>query len=249
MMYLTEVKFADVVMNQFKYKLRAYIGIFSSLLIVQVIGLLLSLGGSSYMGTDGGSFSLNINNYTGNIIIIFTMLWGFISAIIITTKAYRNDDFAFVSNRLSSNLSNICFLVFASLIGGINALLSGYLLKVVTYFLIDDGFVILTKISIKELIVGIFVTCLYIILFSSLGYFIGIIVQLSKWFKILLPVLFIGYLLLGANIGSEPAIFIKIVNYYWYEDSFVVFVLKSIITAIILFGCSIGLSNKLEVKQ
>lgn len=249
MMYLSEVKFADVVMNQFKYKLKAYIGIFSSLLTVQVIGLLMSLNGSSSLGTSGNAFSLSLNNYTGNIVIIFTMLWGFISAITITTKAYRNDDFTFISNRLSSNLANIFFLILASLIGGITALLSGYLLKVVMFFFVDKGFVILTNINITEIILGIFVTSLYMILLSSFGYFIGIVVQLSKWFKVLLPILFLSYLFLTANTSEETTLIVEIGEFYLNEDSLFIFFLKILITSILLFCFSIGLSNRMEVRQ
>ncbi|WP_141231526.1 hypothetical protein [Bacillus sp. 7586-K] len=249
MMYLTEVKFADVVMNQFKYKVKAYIGLFSSLLIVQVFGLLMSLNGSSSMGTVGNAFSLSLNNYTGNIVIIFTMLWGFISAITITTKAYRNDDFTFISNRLSRNLANIFFLILASLIGGITALLSGYLLKVVMFFFVDEGFVILTNINITEIILGIFVTSLYMILLSSFGYFIGTVVQLSKWFKVLLPILFLSYLFLTANTSEETTLIVEIGEFYLNEDSLFIFFLKIFITSILLFCFSIGLSNRMEVRQ
>ncbi len=249
MMYLTEVKFADVVMNQFKYKVKAYIGIFSSLLIVQVFGLLMSLNGSSSMGTVGNAFSLSLNNYTGNIVIIFTMLWGFISAITITTKAYKNDDFTFISNRLSRNLANIFFLILASLIGGITALLSGYLLKVVMFFFVDEGFVILTNINITEIILGIFVTSLYMILLSSFGYFIGTVVQLSKWFKVLLPILFLSYLFLTANTSEETTLIVEIGEFYLNEDSLFIFFLKIFITSILLFCFSIGLSNRMEVRQ
>ncbi|MGN7939323.1 hypothetical protein CHH83_13730 [Bacillus sp. 7586-K] len=248
-MYLTEVKFADVVMNQFKYKVKAYIGLFSSLLIVQVFGLLMSLNGSSSMGTVGNAFSLSLNNYTGNIVIIFTMLWGFISAITITTKAYRNDDFTFISNRLSRNLANIFFLILASLIGGITALLSGYLLKVVMFFFVDEGFVILTNINITEIILGIFVTSLYMILLSSFGYFIGTVVQLSKWFKVLLPILFLSYLFLTANTSEETTLIVEIGEFYLNEDSLFIFFLKIFITSILLFCFSIGLSNRMEVRQ
>ncbi len=249
MMYLTEVKFADVVMNQFKYKVKAYIGLFSSLLIVQVFGLLMSLNGSSSMGTVGNAFSLSLNNYTGNIVIIFTMLWGFISAITITTKAYRNDDFTFISNRLSRNLANIFFLILASLIGGITALLSGYLLKVVMFFFVDEGFVILTNINITEIILGIFVTSLYMILLSSFGYFIGTVVQLSKWFKVLLPILFLSYIFLTANTSEETTLIVEIGEFYLNEDSLFIFFLKIFITSILLFCFSIGLSNRMEVRQ
>jgi hypothetical protein len=249
MMYLAEVKLFDVVKNQFLYKLKAYLSVFSSLLIIQAVGMLLSLNGSGSMGTSSDGYSLNISYYTGDIIIIFTMLWSFISAIIITTKAYRNDDFVFVANRFSSNLSNICFLVFASIVGGITAMLSGILLKVVIYFILDDGNVMGTAIGFQELLLGMIVSTFYVLLVASLGYLIGMLVQISKWFSVLLPAVFFGYLFLGVSKYDEAPIIFETVKFFAKETSLFFFVLKVIVTASILFYGSIILANKMEVRQ
>lgn len=109
MMSLTEAKLPDIVRKQFLYKVKAYLSVFSSLLVVQAIGLLLSTNGSRMMGTSYNGFSIDINYYTGDISIVITLIWSFITAIIITTKAYRNDDFVFVANRVSRHLSNMFF--------------------------------------------------------------------------------------------------------------------------------------------
>jgi hypothetical protein len=180
------------------------------------------MNGSGSMGTSSDGYSLNISYYTGDIIIIFTMIWSFISAIIITTKAYRNDDFVFVANRFSSNLSNICFLVFASIVGGITAMLSGILLKVVMYF---------------------------VLLVASLGYLIGMLVQISKWFSVLLPAAFFGYSILSINKNDEAPIISEMVTFFAQETSLLFFGLKVIVTASILFLGSIILANKMEVRQ
>lgn len=249
-MYLAEVKLFDVVKKQFLYKLKAYLSVFSSLLIIQVVGMLLSMNGSGSMGmSSSNGYSLDISYYTGDIIIIFTMLWSFISAIIMTTKAYRNDDFVFVANRFSSNLSNICFLVFASIVGGITAMLSGILLKVVMYFILDDGNVMGTAISFQELLLGIFVSILYVLLVASLGYLVGMLVQISKWFSVLLPAAFFGYSILSINKNGEASIISETVTFFAQETILLFFLLKVIVTAIILFYVSIILSNKMEVRQ
>jgi hypothetical protein len=248
MMSLTEVKLVEIVKKQFMYKLKAYLSVFSSLLTIQIIGMLLSTNGSSTMGTSSNGFSLNVSYYTGDIIIIFTMLWALISAIIITTKAYRNDDFVFVSNRLSSNLSNIVFLLFASIVGGITAMLSGILFKVIIYFILDDRNVEATFISIQELIVGIIASIFYVFLLASLGYFVGMLVQFSKWFKIILPTVFLGYLFLGVNLNGETTL-LEIGKLFIEESSLFVFFLKVMIAASLLFSVSIILSNKMEVRK
>lgn len=204
MMYLTEVKLADIVKKQFIYKLKAYISVFNSLLIIQVIAMFLSTNGSSGSygsGSDGISFSFNL--YNGDLIIIVSMLWAFISAIIITTKAYRNDDFVFISNRLSSNLSNIFFLKAASIVAGITAMLSGILFKVIIYLTLDDGNVIGTVVSFRDLVVGIIMSILYILLFASLGYLVGMLVQFSKWVSLILLIGLVSYSILGLNQNGE----------------------------------------------
>ena len=249
MMYLTEVNLFDIVKKQFLYKLKAYLSVFSSLLIIQVVGMLLSMNGSSSMGMSSDGYSLNISYYTGDMVIIFTMLWSFISAIIMTTKAYRDDNFVFVSNRFSSNLSNICFLVFASIVGGITAMLSGFSLKVVMYFILEHGNVMGTIISFQELLLGMIVSTFYVLLVASLGYLIGMLVQISKWFSVLLPAVFFGYLFLSASKGDEASIIFETVKFFAKETSLFLFLLKVIVTAIILFYGSIILSNKMEVRQ
>ncbi|MGM0876247.1 MAG: hypothetical protein ACQEWV_16120 [Bacillota bacterium] len=249
MMYLTEVKLFDVVKKQFMYKVKAYLSVFSSLLIIQAIGILLSTNGSSSFGTGSNGLSLEMSLYNGNIIIIFTMLWAFISAIIITSKAYRNDDFVFISNRLSSNLSNIGFLLLASIVGGITCMLSGVLLKVVMYFMLDDRNVIGTLISFQEIMLGIIVSIFYLFILTSSGYLVGMLVQLSRWFSVLLPTLFFGYVFLGVNKNGEAPLIVETVKFYVEEASISLFLLKVIVSASFLFYISIILSNKMEVRQ
>src|SRR6185437_4463337 len=117
MMSLVEVNLSKVVKRQFSFKLRAYVGVFASLIAMQILGIFFSFLGASSSYFGGSSVSVSYTYYSADIVVGATMLWGFISAILITTKANRYDDFAFVTNRLSSNLSNMIFLIVASIIG------------------------------------------------------------------------------------------------------------------------------------
>lgn len=45
-MSLTEVSLASVVIKQYKYKLKAYLGVFSSLVVLQILGVIFSFSGS-----------------------------------------------------------------------------------------------------------------------------------------------------------------------------------------------------------
>ncbi|MBM7604197.1 hypothetical protein JOC75_002170 [Metabacillus crassostreae] len=248
-MFLTEVKLWDIVKKQTHYKLNANLSVFSSLLLIQVVGILLSTNGSGNTSMGFNGDSINISFLTGDLIIIFTIIWAFISAIIITTKAYRNDDFIFISNRLSSNLSNILFLILASIVGGVTSILSGILLKVILLFVLKNDYTLGTLISFQELLLGMFVSFLYIILFAAIGYFVGMVIQISKWFSILIPTLLIGNSIVSANQGKEEFLVAEVFRFFAQESSLLLFFAKVIFTSSILFFFSVILSNKMEVRK
>lgn len=247
MMSLTTLSTGNLVKKQFQYKMKAYIGVFGSLMVIQILAILFSLGGGSGM-SGGGTYALSVNirYYSADMVIAFTMLWAFISAILVTTKAYREDDFTFVTNRITANLSNIAFLGIASIIGGITAILSGFLLKTLMYYILDYGQIIgiSTTPGIQEFMVGLFATVMLVFLCSSLGYLVGTLVQLSKLFIVVLPVVIFGF-----EITSSIYPLIPIGEFYFQEQSFIVFLVKILITIAILFSVTGILSNRMEVRR
>ena len=110
-MSLSRTSLMEVVKRQYLFKLKSFIQVFMTLVVLQLLAMLFSFNGVGMMGSSNGSVEMDIQYYSADIVVVFTMLWAFITAILITTKAYRNDDFAFVTNRLSSNL--IQYAVFA----------------------------------------------------------------------------------------------------------------------------------------
>lgn len=249
MMSLSTANLLEIVKKQYTYKLKAHSGVFTTLVVIQLLGLLFSLTGVSSFGSGSENHSLSVTYYSADIVIVFTMLWAFSSAILVTTKAYRNDDFAFVANRLSSNLSNILFLVAASLMGGMTALLSRFLLAVFLYYVLGLQFSEGSHFfaTAGELVMGFVATCLYILLFSALGYLAGMLVQVSKLFVVLLPAAFIGNLILGARMGSNEgnAVF----EFIFSESSYILFLVKVIVTFGLSFLIAGAVFNRLEVRQ
>lgn len=245
-MSLIETNLSDVVKKQFSFKVKAYWGVFNSLAIMQLIAVLFSLAPSFNVGYGSASFSVNISFYSADIVIVFTMLWAFISAILITTKATRYDDFAFVGNRVSSNISNALFLSIASVIGGITAILSSYFIKVIVHFI--GGIQSAGSITIQELLIGIAATILYVFLFSAIGYLVGICIQISKLFIIILPALLIGTIVTGVQVGKDQWL-VAVFNFFAAESSFLLFFIKVIVVAGILFSGSATLSNRMEVRN
>ncbi len=133
MSYIT-VNLTNVILNQYRFKLKAYLGTLTTLIFVQLIAILLSLGGVGGSGAGNGSISININDYSGDMVTSFTVFWAFITGILITTKSYDEVGYTFVTNRLSNNLANILFLFTASIFAGITAILSRYVLMLVFLF-------------------------------------------------------------------------------------------------------------------
>jgi hypothetical protein len=249
-MSLTKVRMVDVVKKQYHFKLKAYIQVFMTLVILQLLAILFSNNGVGMMSSGSGTIELEVHYYTADIVVAFTMLWGFITAINITTKAYRNDDFVFVTNRVSSNLSNTLFLLTASIIGGVTAMLSTYLMKVIMYFLAGDLFGKSTNViaSPIEFLVGLFATILYIFLFCALGYLVGTLVQISKIFVVLLPAILFGSLFFAEARGNA-GIIQNVYEFLFTESSFPLFIVKMIVAVGVLLSSAFILSNRMEVKQ
>lgn len=246
-MSLARPNLMEMVKKQYVYKLSAYLDLYNRLVFLQILGILLSLSGVGG-GGGGGNSEVNVNFYfySADIVVGFSILWSFITAIIITTKPIQNGDFLFVTNRISSNLSNLFYLLTSCLIGAITAMLSSYLLKAIIYYFMGRHYV-----DIKgpmnaptELLLGIFTTTLYLILFCSFGYFAGILARLRKGFIVVLLAVLIGTLFWGK--GSIIAI---IFEFFFMESSLLLFLTKVVVTVVLLFACSIVLSNRMEVKQ
>ncbi len=247
MMSLKTINLAETVKKQFVFKLKANIDVFSSLVWIQLLAILFSLNGVASMGMGGTNLSVDVKYYSADLVIIFTMLWSFVTAITITTKPYRNHDFTFVSNRLSSSLSNILFLLTASFIGSITATLAGNLVKLLVSILFKQELFHFYTGSL-EFVLGIGVTIIYVFFLSSIGYLIGTLVQVSKGFIILIPVLFLGTIFLAASMHTEPLL-IQIFQFYVFESSLLFFILKTLLTTVLFFVAAISLLNRMEVRR
>ncbi len=249
MMSLTKINLWDIVKKQFRFKLKSYRGMFTSLMILQIIGILFSLAGEGGGGGSSDTFSYDMRNYSGNIILAFMMIWAFISAIVVTTQAYRFDDYAFVANRMSSHLANILFLGWASIIGGVTFLLASQSLKLSVLFLQEREFIESQRLSTFQMAEGLAGTILYLFLFTALGYLVGMLVQRSRIFIIILPALFFGSLFINIYFVNESTFVIDIGQLFVSETSFLLFTLKVLLASALAYGISAWISNSLEVRK
>src|SRR5699024_11567007 len=82
MMYMIRPSLGDVVGKQYQFKMRSYHGMFSTLVLLQVVGILFSfLSGDQYSGGMNDIW-INLRYYSGDTIIGFTFLWIFINGIL-----------------------------------------------------------------------------------------------------------------------------------------------------------------------
>lgn len=241
MMSLIEVNYLEIVRKQYFHKLKANFRLFGSMAIMQLLGVLFSLGGSGGSGGGNGFLYIDITYYSADNVVFFTLLWGLMVAIHLTTKAYRNEDFTFVTDRITSHLSNILFLLTSCVIGGICAIFSGFLLKDAMYYIFQSNFLKATSfIDLSELSIGVVATCLYILLVTAFGYFVGALVQLNKSFIFIIPAFFVGF----TAIKKESYL-----GFFFTEHSLLFFSIKVILISALLFLVSIATFNRMEVRR
>ena len=246
-MSLSTTNVSQTVKKQFFFKLKANIDSLSSLIWIQLLAILFSFGGVSSMWSSNGEASIEVQYFTSDIVVVFTFIWSFVTAITITTKPYRHHDFTFVTNRLSSSLSNILFFLCANVIGSITAILSGNLISLIKYLFFDTQLYHIQS-GLLESFGGIAITFLYLCMLSALGYLIGALVQLHKIFAVFIPLLFIGLVMISGTMQGVPFT-IHLYDFYVKETSMLLFLLKSVITTILLLLPSISILNRLEVRR
>lgn len=246
-MYLTESNVRDVIFKQYRYKLQAYLGVFTSLMFIQVLGMLFSFSGTGSMGGSAGTFSYDVRTYSGSLVAIFTLMWAFSNGISLTTKQHRYDDFNFVTTRQVSHYANALFLATASVIAAITGLLTTYVLRLLVTQVLKTPSVAVDQISAIDVCKGLIGFFLYILLFASVGYFIGMLAQMNKIVAFLLPVLLIVVITIQAYLGGEGALLVDIGRFYVLEASFLLFTVKSVITSVLFFLGACMLGNRLEV--
>ncbi|MDR7074363.1 hypothetical protein [Fictibacillus barbaricus] len=246
-MYLAEVNAWDIVKKQYQYKLQSYMGVFTSLIVIQIIAILFSFNGTGMSGGGSSTFSYSLNYYSGSMILIFTMIWGLITAIIITSKAYRYDDYSFITNRGTTHTSNLLFLLSASIFAGITVLLCTHFIQVLYIYSVNSESVMFEQLTIIQNLKGISGTILYIFFFTSIGYFIGSLIQISRLFIFVLPVLFFGAVI-ADGLGKEQSMIPHVIKFFGNESSFGLFILKILAASALMYGFAIIISKKLEVR-
>ncbi|QWC23755.1 hypothetical protein KJK41_05240 [Bacillus haikouensis] len=248
MMYLAEVKAWDIIKKQYRYKLKSYFGVFTSLVVIQLLAILFSFNGTGMSGGSSASLDYEVHYLTSDVLQVFMMIWAFITSVLITTKAYRFEDAVFVTNRWISHLSSILFLFTASVFAGITVYLAGHLFKVIRFMVKEHSSIIVESVTLSGLLTGVPASILYIFLFASAGYFVGMLVQFNKIFTVVLPVIFVGALILD-GIGGDPTLLVNAGTFFGSETSFGIFLVKILGVSVLLLLGGMGVSSRLGVRK
>lgn len=248
MMYSTKNSLFSISKKQYFFKLKTGLRFFFSLAIVQLIAILLSLNNVGFSGLITNGLRLKMNYISADAVIIFSFIWALIASACLLNKADINIDFTFVSTRLTSNFSNMGLIITLSFFGSVTASLSENLIRVLYYFIYGTQ-----KIAVegfyttpKYILISILCMTLYMILISSIGYFLGSLIQLNKAFIALFLVILC---LIIFRVFSLTELAANILNFYSAEKLPVMFILKSLITSAVFFSCAILISNRLEVRK
>ncbi|WJE16483.1 hypothetical protein QRD89_03750 [Halobacillus sp. ACCC02827] len=249
-MSLIEVKTGDVIKKQFAFKWRSHPGVFTSLVTIQVMGILFSLMGTGAQFMGGEFFEVRSQIFSGDLIISFTIFWGFLTALLLTTRAYREDDFPFVSTRLTSHLSTVGFLLVVCGIAGLTAVLSENVLRAAVYtFVVQDGQLLPAHEMEASLFgAGMAAVILMVFLAAGAGYLFGVFLQWNRLFLLIIPVLMFGISYLMQRSGEDG-----LANYLFEvlfdEANIVLFAVKALLVSITCFVGSFWIAGRLEVKR
>lgn len=242
-MFLSKSSLGKVVRAQVRFKMTAYTGAVLSLIVVQLIGLIISLNGTGSMGTSIDNISIQVNIVTHDGVFMFVAIWALFVGNLITTKAYRYDDFSFVTTRLSGNIANIIILCMVSVFAGVTTFLSNYLLRVVLLLFGSSSY--LKSPGILEDPLSSFLNVMMIIILiltaASAGYFGGMLLQKSKVFMVLIPAFIIAIPVTKSGQAVLQYVFVE-------NESMLFLLVKLVSITIILFTLAVVTSNRLEVR-
>lgn len=241
-MFLSNSSLTSVVLSQVKFKLNAYNGLVYSLIILQILGILFA-GEAGGSGTSFNNTSISINISSIDIGFLFVSLLAISVGNLITTKAYRYDDFSFVATRLSSNLANCIVLLIFSCFAAVTTFLSGYLMRIFLTFNsnneIVEGSTILENPINSLLTILAMITLLW--MFSSIGYIAGTLFQKHKLLFFGAIVIIVMLLMTGIWIRISESIFVE-------NGSLLILIMKIFVITILLFATSTVISNRLGVR-
>lgn len=238
-MSLNSYSFSQVLWKQVKWKLSAHSQALNTLIIIQIIIAFLGFNASSMSRTGFNGIHLSTHFYSLDVMVFIACIWAFITALLLQRMDYFQDDFAVVTTRFVSNISNSIVLVFYSFIATIITIVSLYIFVVsIQLFtqveLIADGLLI----NPIQMLVAFSI----LLLAASSGFFVGALFSFSKILGIVIIGLWIAFI--NSLEGQLATVLI-----FFFEAGNLLFIIKAIVLTIILMSLSTLLLSRKEVVR
>lgn len=245
-MSLQEVSLYEVVKKQFVYKVKSYTGILQTLIVLQIIGLFLAASGSSgnMMGSSG-TLNYTITYFSGTAITVMTIMWIITNCVLISTTAYKNDDFTFVSTRWSRHLANGVYIGFLAILGTFTSYMGINVLKVV-YQVLRIEVIYDVNLSFMEHFTSMVTILGYLFLSGILSYLIGSVLQFNKLFTVIGIIAIVAFIAL-INSFNQVNVYYSIGKFIFAEESISIFMIKIVSICLLAFSASWFLNKNQEV--
>ncbi|KGR75685.1 hypothetical protein [Ureibacillus manganicus] len=230
---------SQLIWKQVKWKCKAFSQSFITLIGVLIVIQLLGWNGSGSSGGGFNQFSVYINIFSLDMNVLITCMWAFVQSLLMQGRVQHQDDYSFVTNRFVTNVSNAIVVIIYSFIATLIAMATLYISTVVIQLF--RGIEIIRD----ELIVNpvdAIVIFLIILLIAAIGFFIGSAFHLSKLLGIGVIVLFI---IIMYRLPMLPTNAIQ----FFFDGGDLLFILKAVVSSILIFGLSIQMLNRNEVTR
>ncbi|PIC77307.1 hypothetical protein CSV74_06585 [Sporosarcina sp. P19] len=248
-MFTTQWSVNELAKRQYLFKLSTNGAVFTTLIVLQIIGtIFISGAGSTFMNDWGEGITFNFTSISNDAQVGLTLFWALIVGFLLTSAAQRNESFSFVTNRLTFQLANFYFICTAALLGGVTTVLLGSVMKIVALF--GDNIIIETTgllTSPLDFFSRILVMTAYTLLLMMIGYLLGTLIQFSKLFIVLFGLIWFMYFTFGINLSVGEGE--SLLYFYYGETSILLFILKVVVSVSVLFGISFFVTNRLEVRN
>ena len=248
-MSAVQINVRQVIQQQIIYKAHSFADMIWALIIVQIGAMLLSLNNVGGGVSGLGSLHISYTSYNAIFVMMFTMLWIAISAFVMTSRSYALEDFTFISTHGTRHTANALFLLLAAIVGALTSVLSSFAVRMIHVLAgtSEVDMVIGANIDAAAFATGTGAMFGYLCLCASAGYFLGQLFQVNRRMQALL-ILLIVLSIFGSPWIAEPEPVRAFVQIYASESSLGIFLIKTTVTAAVLFAFAGLFASRKEVR-
>ena len=237
-MYSNKVSVTQNLAQQLLWKYSTYSQMVSTIVGIQFIFTLLAFNGTGSSSSGTAQVSVQEQFYSLDLMLFISIFALFVISWVVTNKSIIHENFSIPTTRLTAHSSTVLFLISLCALATITALCTLYISIFARMVFTDVQMVMPSTLIDFEALILLFFSLL---LAAAGGYFIGSLIYVSKLFIIaFVAVLFIIFRNYIENIQM-------IIHFYFGEDVFS-YVIKALVSAILLFGTAIALKNRKEVR-